>query len=58
MRRLIRPRHPDLYEGRNRTAAINYYKNFEIVLRRNLDTPPNDELKLLYRELNGIHLLR
>lgn len=35
----------------NRTAAINYYKNFEIVLRRNLDTSPNDELKLLYREL-------
>jgi DNA-binding SARP family transcriptional activator len=35
----------------NRTAAINYYKNFEIVLRRNLDTSPNNELKLLYREL-------
>ncbi|MDD3169573.1 MAG: BTAD domain-containing putative transcriptional regulator [Eubacteriales bacterium] len=35
----------------NRTAAINYYKNFEIVLRRNLNTSPNDELKLLYKEL-------
>ncbi len=35
----------------NRTAAINYYKNFEIVLRRNLNTPPNDELKLLYKDL-------
>lgn len=35
----------------NRTAAINYYKNFEIVLRRNLNTSPNNELKLLYKEL-------
>lgn len=35
----------------NRTAAINYYKNFEIVLRRNLNTSPNSELKQLYREL-------
>ena len=35
----------------NRTAAINYYKNFEIILRRNLNTAPNNELKLLYKEL-------
>ena len=35
----------------NRTAAINYYKNFELVLRRNLNTSPNNELKLLYKEL-------
>lgn len=35
----------------NRTAAINYYKNFEIVLRRNLNTSPNNELKQLYKEL-------
>lgn len=35
----------------NRTAAINYYKNFEIILRRNLNVSPNDELKLLYREM-------
>ncbi len=35
----------------NRTAAINYYKNFEIVLRRNLNTSPNNELKLLYKGL-------
>lgn len=35
----------------NRTAAINYYKNFEIVLRRNLNTAPSNELKLLYKEL-------
>ena len=35
----------------NRTAAINYYKNFEIVLRRNLNTAPDSELKLLYQEL-------
>jgi DNA-binding SARP family transcriptional activator len=35
----------------NRTAAINYYKNFENVLRRNLNTSPNDELKQLYRKL-------
>lgn len=35
----------------NRTAAINYYKNFEIILRRNLNTSPNNELKLLYKEL-------
>ena len=35
----------------NRTAAINYYKNFEIVLRRNLNISPNNELKLLYKEL-------
>lgn len=35
----------------NRTAAINYYKNFEIVLRRNLNISPNNELKLLYKEM-------
>jgi len=35
----------------NRTAAINYYKNFEIILRRNLNISPNNELKLLYKEL-------
>jgi tetratricopeptide (TPR) repeat protein len=35
----------------NRTAAINYYKNFEIVLRRNLNTSPNSELRLLYKEM-------
>ena len=35
----------------NRTAAINYYKNFEIVLRRNLNTSPNSELKQLYLDL-------
>ena len=35
----------------NRTAAVNYYKNFEAVLRRNLNISPNNELKLLYKEL-------
>lgn len=35
----------------NRTSAINYYKNFEIVLRRNLNISPNAELKQLYREM-------
>ncbi len=35
----------------NRTAAINYYKNFDNVLRRNLNTSANDELKQLYRQL-------
>ncbi len=35
----------------NRTAAINYYKNFEIILRRNLNISPNNDLKLLYKDM-------
>ena len=35
----------------NRAAAINYYKKFEAVLRRNLNISPNDELKRLYGSL-------
>ncbi len=35
----------------NRAAAINYYREFESKLRRELNIAPNNDLKLLYREV-------
>lgn len=35
----------------NRVSAINYYKNFEGTLRRNLNISPENKLKLLYGSL-------
>ncbi len=35
----------------NRGAAINYYREFETKLRRELNIVPNNDLKLLYREI-------
>ncbi len=35
----------------NRAAAINYYREFESKLRRELNIAPNNDLKILYREV-------
>ena len=35
----------------NRAAAINYYREFEAKLRRELNIAPDNDLKLLYREV-------